>query len=79
MKNIPAFQNAHVYKIRVKGIVDETWSDWFGGLEIVPQANGETLLLGPVADQAALHGILAKVRDLNLALLSVTRQEGSEP
>jgi hypothetical protein len=60
-----------VYHIRVKGILDEKWSNWFDDLTIVPQANGETLLTGPVRDQAALHGLLAKVRDLGLPLLSV--------
>ena len=62
-----------VYQIRVKGILDECWSDWFCGLTITPQANGETLLTGPVRDQAALYGLLVKVRDLGLPLLSVNR------
>ena len=60
-----------VYQIRVKGHLDSTWSDWFDGLTITPEANGETLLSGPVADQAALHGLLKKVRDLGLDLLLV--------
>ena len=59
------------YRIRVQGILDSKWSDWFDGLDIAPQAGGETLLRGPVADQAALHGLLAKIRDLGLPLLSV--------
>lgn len=62
-----------VYRIRVKGTLDQKWSDWFNGLSIVPQAGDETLLTGPVADQAALHGILAKIADLGLPLLSVKR------
>ena len=61
-----------IYQIRVRGIIGRQWSAWFDGLEIVPLAEGETLLAGPVADQAALHGILAKIRDLHLPLLSVT-------
>jgi hypothetical protein len=64
-----------VYHIRVKGILDKRWSDWFDDLTIAPQANGETLLTGPVRDQAALHGLLAKVRDLGLPLLSVKRMD----
>lgn len=63
------------YEIRVKGVLDETWSEWFGGLAIVPQAGGETLLTGPVRDQAALHGLLVKIRDMGLYLLSVHSME----
>ena len=61
-----------VYQIRVRGIIGQQWSAWFDDLEIVPLADGETLLTGPVVDQAALHGILAKIRDLNLPLISIT-------
>jgi len=60
-----------VYQIRVKGHLDSTWSDWFDGLTITLQDKGETLLSGPVADQAALHGLLKKVRDMGLDLLLV--------
>lgn len=60
------------YKIRVKGHLDRRWSDWFDGLEIINLQNGETILSGDIVDQAALHGVLAKVRDLNLPLISVT-------
>ena len=60
------------YKIRVKGHLDRRWSDWFDGLEIINLQSGETILSGDVVDQAALHGVLAKVRDLNLLLISVT-------
>lgn len=62
-----------VYRIRVRGVLDERSSDWFDGLAITPQANGETLLEGPVRDQAALHGLLIKIRDMGLPLLSVRR------
>ena len=62
-----------VYQIRVKGVIDSRWSDWFDGLTICPQAGGTTLLTGPVRDQSALHGLLAKIRDLGLPLLSVKR------
>jgi len=61
-----------IYEIRVRGIIGRQWSAWFDDLEIVPLENGETLLSGPVADQSALHGILARIRDLNLPLISVT-------
>jgi len=73
-----AFSKPSIYHIRVKGILDEKWSDWFDGFAITPQADDETLLAGPVADQAALHGLLAKIRDLGLPLLSVQRVESEE-
>jgi hypothetical protein len=63
-----------VYQIRVEGVIDARWSEWFYGLTICPQASGDTTLLtGPVRDQAALCGLLDKVRDLGLPLLSVDR------
>jgi hypothetical protein len=74
--------NDDVYRIRVKGVLDEEWSEWFEGMRVKPQRGGETLLTGPVADQAALHGLLHKIRDMGLPLLSVRRvdMEGrSEP
>jgi hypothetical protein len=67
------FDRQGTYRIIVKGTLDRKWSDWFDGFTITPQANDETLLTGPVADQAALHGLLAKIRDLGLPLLSVKR------
>jgi hypothetical protein len=60
-----------VYKIRVKGHLGPEWSDWFEGLTITLEEDGNTLLTGLVIDQAALHGLLKKVRDLGLPLLSV--------
>jgi len=68
-----AFDRLAVYEIRVHGILDIRWTDWFDGLSIVPQANGETLLVGPVVDQSALHGILDAIHGLNLPLISVQR------
>jgi hypothetical protein len=62
-----------VYQIRIRGALDASWSDWFAGLTVCPQAGGDTLLTGPVRDQSALHGLLAKIRDLGLPLLSVNR------
>ena len=64
-----------VYEICVHGRLGPEWSDWFDGLTISHQANGESVLTGPVPDQAALHGILVKIRDLGLPLLSVRRVE----
>ncbi len=63
------------YHIKVQGNLDRKWSDWFDGLTITAQGNDETLLSGTVADQAALHGLLAKIRDLGLPLLLVERVE----
>jgi hypothetical protein len=60
-----------IYEIRVKGHLDGRWSDWFDGLEITNLKNGEALLSGEIVDQAALHGVLTRVRDLGLPLLSV--------
>ena len=62
-----------VYQIRIKGHLGREWTDWFGGLTITALDNGETLLTGPVVDQAALHGVLRKVRDVGMPLLSVIR------
>jgi hypothetical protein len=61
------------YEIRIAGHLDEDWTDWFGGLTLTLEADGNTLLSGPVADQAALHGLLRKVRDLGMPLLAVSR------
>ncbi len=66
------------YEIRIKGHLDDKWADWFEGLTITREDNGETLLTGPVVDQAALHGVLRKVRDLGMPLLSVTRVRSSQ-
>ena len=63
------------YEIRIKGHLDNRWADWFEGLTITALDNGETLLTGPVVDQAALHGLLRKVRDLGMPLLSVIHVE----
>ena len=66
-----------VYEVRVEGHLDRQWTDWFGGLTITLEDNGDTLLTGPVIDQAALHGLLKKVRDLGMPLLSVNRVKPS--
>ena len=64
-----------VYQIRIKGHLGGQWIDWFGGLTLTLEDNGDTLLTGPIVDQAALHGLLRKVRDLSIPLLSVIRVE----
>ena len=64
-----------VYQIRIKGHLGHQWTDWFEGLTITLEEDGETLLTGPVVDDAALHGLLKKVRDLGMPLLSVNRVE----
>jgi hypothetical protein len=64
-----------VYQIRIKGQLDSQWTDWFEGLTITLEENGDTLLTGPVVDQAALHGLLKKVRDLGMTLISVSPVE----
>lgn len=73
MTNGRRFDEPAAYQIRVNGALDRNWSAWFAGFTITRQAGEETLLTGPVADQAALHGLLAKIRDLGLPLISVQR------
>jgi hypothetical protein len=67
-----------VYEVRVKGHLGGRWSEWFDGLEITNLDNGEAILSGEIMDQAALHGVLAKVRDLGLPLVAVTSVGGEE-
>ena len=65
-----------IYEIRVKGRLDARWSRWFANLAIVPQPDGECLLTGPIRDQAALYGVVSRMRDLGLVLISVYRVSG---
>ena len=67
------------YEVRLKGHLDERWAEWFEGLTITLEDNGDTLLTGPVIDQAALHGLLRKVRDLGMPLVSVSPLEPGTP
>ena len=64
-----------IYQIRIKGHLGHQWTDWFEGLTITLEEDGDTLLTGPVIDQAALHGLLKKVRDLGMPLVSVNPVE----
>jgi len=66
---------SRLYEIRLKGHLDDRWAEWFGGLTITLEENGDTLITGPVIDQAALHGLLKKVRDLGMPLVSVSPVE----
>ena len=76
LKNISPLPNPLYYAIRIRGLLDPCW-DWLENLTVTHLEQGETLLCGPILDQAALHGLLARIRDLNLTLLAVN-QIGSE-
>jgi hypothetical protein len=69
----------HRYEIRLEGLLAARWTAWFDGMTLTPCVDGTTVLAGPVADQAALHGVLGKLRDLGLPLVSVTRVDTPEP
>jgi hypothetical protein len=64
-----------IYEIRVQGHLDDVWADWFEGLHLARRPDGTSTLVGPVPDQAALHSILARIRDLGLPLLSLKQNE----
>jgi len=66
------------YEIRIEGHIGDSWSSWFAGLTIRHDECGETVLTGPLVDEAALHGVLAKIRDLGLPLVAVKRVPGGE-
>ena len=74
----PDFNSPVVYQIRVKSHLGSHWTDWFEGLTITLEENGDTLLTGPVVDQSALHGLLKKVRDLGMLLVSVNQVQFNE-
>ena len=74
MNSEHTFDEPSFYQIHVKGRLDQKWKDWFNGFEIT-YTNGDTLLQGTVPDQAALHGILAKINDLGLPIVSVESLE----
>jgi hypothetical protein len=62
-----------IYQIILQGHLSDQWSDWFDGFTIAPDERGQTILIGPVIDQAALHGLLKKIRDLGIVLISINR------
>ncbi len=68
-------EKPYVYEIRVEGHLTDRWSDWFNGLAIRNEPNGETILVGLICDQAALYGVLSKIHALNLTLISVSRKQ----
>jgi len=81
MSDIPAgpHHNPGRYEIRLKGHLESRWAAWFDGLSLTNESDGTTIISGPVVDQAALHGLLQKVRDLGLPLVSVTQVEPDQP
>ena len=64
-----------LYEIRVKGHLNQRWSEWFDGMTITNEANGDSIISGPLVDQAALHSLLVKIYNLNLTLIAVSRIE----
>jgi len=68
----PGLGDSRSYEIRTQGRISDRWSDWFDGMVLVHEVDGTTVIHCPALDQAALHGVLAKVRDLGLSLISVT-------
>lgn len=74
----PARQGgAAIYEIRIRGHLDKDWAEWFEGLTLTHTNDGHTILTGPLADQPALHGVLNRIRNLNLALISVNQVESN--
>ena len=73
LQSTPDLSEPLIYQIRLEGQLGREWAEWFGGLTIILADNGETLLTGPVIDQAALYGVLKRIRDLGLPLISVNR------
>ena len=73
MTNGREYDKQAVYEIVVKGVLDSRWSRWFADLQIIPQPDGNSLLTGPIADQSALYGMISRLRDLGLVLVSVHR------
>ena len=73
------WQDAGRYEIRLKGHLEGRWAAWFDGLTLTHESDGTTTIHGPIVDQAALHGVLQKVRDLGLPLVSVTQVQAEPP
>jgi hypothetical protein len=70
-------EDAVYYEIRIEGVLDDRWATWFAGLQVTTEGS-QTILSGPLPDQSALHGVLARVRDLGLSLISVRRLAAPE-
>lgn len=79
MSDRPKPADAGTYEIRLGGTLDRRWEAWFDGLAVSHEPDGTTVLRGAIADQAALHGLLARIRDLGIPLLAVTRDGGERP
>jgi hypothetical protein len=75
----PLSSHPRHYLIRVEGHLGPGWSEWFAGMTLTHTDTGDTLLSGPVVDQAALHGLLAKIRDLNLTLVALEQLDPAQP
>ena len=75
----PDRSEAGRYEIRLAGHLDAHWTAWFDGLTVSSESDGTTVITGPIPDQAALHGLLQRVRDLGLPLVSVIRVDGAQP
>jgi hypothetical protein len=73
MSNGREYDRSAVYEIVVRGKLDPLWSRWFADLQIIPQPDGNTLITGPITDQAALYGVISRMRDLGMVLISVHR------
>jgi hypothetical protein len=75
----PSANDPRQYDIRIQGHLDSRWAAWFDGMSLTTESDGTTVLSGPVVDQSALHGLLQKVRDVGLPLVSVTRRQSGQP
>lgn len=75
----PVNVTGDLYEIRLACELDARWAEWFDRLAVIPQPNGETILRGPIVDQAHLHGLLMRIRDLGLKLVSVNRLDPNTP
>ena len=79
MENLRRTPGNTSYQIRLKGLIDPKWSSWFEGFTITPSGEGETLLVGTVVDQSALHGLLLKLSNLGLPIISINPVEPDSP